>query len=45
MTSGAPVTQAQADNNKAQIVSSNIGMGIQIIKSGFNAASISTKYN
>lgn len=32
MTSGAPVTQAQADTNKAQIISSNIGMGIQIIK-------------
>lgn len=45
MTSGAPVTQAQADKNKAQIVSSNVGIGIQIIKSGFTAASISIKYN
>lgn len=45
MTSGAPVTQAQADKNKAQIITSNVGMGIQIIKSGFSAATIATKYN
>ena len=45
MTSSPPITQTQANKNRAQIISSNIGMGIQMIKSGFSALSMATKYN